>query len=152
RRAARTLDRDRSQDAAPAARATPVRSRGASGLDTRAVEHLPGRRGRAFAAHRPVDRRLGCRRAADAGRGQMTLTVAGLDALSAPQARSALSACCGSATWLTAMESRRPFRTADALFRAGDEAWRELEPADWLEAFTHHPRIGERRAAAAVDA
>ena len=31
--------------------------------------------------------------------------------------------------------------TADAL-------WRDLSPADWQEAFRHHPRIGEHRPAA----
>lgn len=28
--------------------------------------------------------------------------------------------------------------------RAADECWANLGPRDWLEAFTHHPRIGER--------
>lgn len=30
---------------------------------------------------------------------------------------------------------------------AADEIWRALAPADWLEAFSHHPRIGERKSA-----
>jgi len=28
------------------------------------------------------------------------------------------------------------------LFSVADEAWRELGPTDWREAFSHHPRIG----------
>jgi 2-oxo-4-hydroxy-4-carboxy-5-ureidoimidazoline decarboxylase len=27
---------------------------------------------------------------------------------------------------------------------AGNECWRQLRISDWLEAFAHHPRIGER--------
>jgi 2-oxo-4-hydroxy-4-carboxy-5-ureidoimidazoline decarboxylase len=27
---------------------------------------------------------------------------------------------------------------------AADECWNELGPEDWLEAFSHHPRIGDR--------
>jgi OHCU decarboxylase len=33
------------------------------------------------------------------------------------------------------------------LSRAADEIWWALDPADWLEAFSHHPRIGGTRSA-----
>jgi OHCU decarboxylase len=42
------------------------------------------------------------------------------------------------------MTARRPFRTGADLARVADEVWWSLEGADWLEAFSHHPRIGER--------
>jgi 2-oxo-4-hydroxy-4-carboxy-5-ureidoimidazoline decarboxylase len=78
----------------------------------------------------------------------MTIAVAALDAMPGPDFRHALGACCGAAAWVSGMEARRPFHTRDALLRAADEVWNALTPADWLEAFAHHPRIGERRAAA----
>jgi OHCU decarboxylase len=46
------------------------------------------------------------------------------------------------------MVKRRPFTSRAAVFSAADEIWRSLGPGDWLEAFSHHPRIGERLAAA----
>ena len=48
------------------------------------------------------------------------------------------------------MLARRPFRTREALLRAADEEWSKLGPSDWLAAFAHHPRLGERQAAADV--
>jgi OHCU decarboxylase len=49
------------------------------------------------------------------------------------------------------MVGRRPFRGTDQLLAAADETWWSLEGADWLDAFTHHPRIGERAAGWAKD-
>jgi 2-oxo-4-hydroxy-4-carboxy-5-ureidoimidazoline decarboxylase len=46
----------------------------------------------------------------------------------------------------------RPFRSLETLLAAADEAWRATGPADWDEAFAHHPRIGEREAPAPVSA
>jgi len=42
------------------------------------------------------------------------------------------------------MAARRPFRDSEDLLRAADEVWSALDGADWLEAFSHHARIGER--------
>jgi OHCU decarboxylase len=42
------------------------------------------------------------------------------------------------------MVERRPFSSREAIFNAADEIWKSLAPSDWLEAFAHHPRIGER--------
>jgi 2-oxo-4-hydroxy-4-carboxy-5-ureidoimidazoline decarboxylase len=71
-------------------------------------------------------------------------TVAELDAMRETEAAEALRACCGSSRWVDAMTARRPFRTRDALFVAADEEWNKTTETDWLEAFSHHPRIGER--------
>jgi 2-oxo-4-hydroxy-4-carboxy-5-ureidoimidazoline decarboxylase len=46
------------------------------------------------------------------------------------------------------MVERRPFRTLGRLIEAADDVWWSLGPEDWREAFDHHPRIGERTAAA----
>lgn len=55
-------------------------------------------------------------------------------------------ACCGSARWVDRMMRRRPFGNTDALLAAAREEWFSLEPEDWLEAFRHHPRIGDGEA------
>lgn len=49
------------------------------------------------------------------------------------------------------MAARRPFHGAEQLYRAADEIWWSLEGADWLEAFSQHPRLGERAAGWASD-
>ena len=80
------------------------------------------------------------------------LTLAHLNALPEGDAGEQLRACCGSSRWVEAMLARRPFEGAADLLAAADEAWRGTGPEDWDEAFSHHPRIGERQAAAPVSA
>ena len=41
-----------------------------------------------------------------------------------------------------------PSTSRDAVLTAADSVWSELGPEDWREAFSHHPRIGERTRAA----
>jgi len=42
------------------------------------------------------------------------------------------------------MVARRPVESRDAVLAAADEIWTSLDASDWLEAFAHHPRIGEQ--------
>lgn len=67
-----------------------------------------------------------------------------LNGLSEPQAREALSRCCGAARWVEAMLAGRPFRDDRAVYHLAERVWWELGPDDWREAFAQHPRIGER--------
>ena len=41
------------------------------------------------------------------------------------------------------MVARRPFASPGAALDWADRVWKGLFPADWLEAFRAHPRIGE---------
>lgn len=82
----------------------------------------------------------------------MTPGLARLNALPPAEAADELRACCGSSRWVSAMLACRPFASVGALISAAADAWQATGPADWDEAFAHHPRIGERRAAAAVSA
>lgn len=41
------------------------------------------------------------------------------------------------------MLARRPFESTPALFEAARAIWQSLNREDYLEAFAHHPRIGE---------
>jgi 2-oxo-4-hydroxy-4-carboxy-5-ureidoimidazoline decarboxylase len=79
------------------------------------------------------------------------VTLAELNALSRDVAEHELARCCGSPRWVAAMVARRPFKDAAQLHSAADEIWSSLEGGDWLEAFSHHPRIGERAAGFAKD-
>ena len=59
-------------------------------------------------------------------------------------AKEILSRACGSSRWVEQMIARRPFRGQDALLKAAREVWFALDEPDWLEAFSQHPRIGDR--------
>jgi 2-oxo-4-hydroxy-4-carboxy-5-ureidoimidazoline decarboxylase len=65
-----------------------------------------------------------------------------LNALSADEARAALTRCCGSDRWVAGMLARRPFPSTDALYADADVVWSGLGREDFLQAFAHHPRIG----------
>ena len=72
------------------------------------------------------------------------MTLHELNALPAADAERALLSCCGSLRWARDVATRRPFGSIEELHRAADQAWWSLDRADWLEAFSKHPRIGER--------
>ena len=80
----------------------------------------------------------------DAG---VKISVADLDAIPEERATIALAECCGSTRWVSAMLARRPFGSRDAVLSAADQVCNNLSSSDWLEAFSHHPRIGERKSA-----
>lgn len=67
-----------------------------------------------------------------------------IDAASEPEARELLRTCCGASRWIDRMLTRRPFGGHEAAIRAAREEWFALSPDDWIEAFNHHPRIGDR--------
>jgi OHCU decarboxylase len=75
----------------------------------------------------------------------MGMTLAEFNAAEPEMAREILSACCGSNRWVNAMLAGRPFTTPDGLYQAAESNWWSLDSADWLEAFSKHPKIGERR-------
>ena len=62
------------------------------------------------------------------------------------QAEQTLLDCCGSTRWVSRMAAQRPFLDLKNLCEAADSIWRGLAPADWLEAFSRHPQIGEKAA------
>jgi 2-oxo-4-hydroxy-4-carboxy-5-ureidoimidazoline decarboxylase len=66
--------------------------------------------------------------------------------LPADDAAREIMACCGSAAWAKGVVARRPFADEASLVSASDEVWGTLTTPDWMEAFSRHPRIGERRA------
>ena len=77
----------------------------------------------------------------------MTRGVTALDAMDRDRLAEHLRACCGSSHWVDAMIARRPFTTLAALLTASDDVCKSMSREDWLEAFSHHPRLGELQAA-----
>jgi 2-oxo-4-hydroxy-4-carboxy-5-ureidoimidazoline decarboxylase len=72
--------------------------------------------------------------------------------LSVEQAAREILPCCGSVAWARDVVARRPLDDDTSLIAASDEVWWRLQASDWMEAFSKHPRIGERKAPAAASA
>jgi len=68
--------------------------------------------------------------------------VGAINDASTVDARDLLERCCGATRWVEAMLAARPFMSPAHLLGHAETAWWKLDDADWLEAFTHHPRIG----------
>ena len=56
----------------------------------------------------------------------------------------------GSRDWAAGLAARRPFADLQSFLAASDEIWKQLEAADWMEAFSKHPRIGQHNAPTGV--
>jgi len=82
----------------------------------------------------------------------MTLAVSELNSLPAEAAADRFRSCCGSTRWVESMVARRPFGSLDELLLAADQEWAATNASDWHEAFSHHPRIGERQSVATQSA
>jgi 2-oxo-4-hydroxy-4-carboxy-5-ureidoimidazoline decarboxylase len=54
-----------------------------------------------------------------------------------------LGRCCGSAAWVKKMVALFPVHSEVSLSKVASRVWYGLEEKDWLEAFKHHPRIGD---------
>ena len=74
------------------------------------------------------------------------MTLAVFNALPVENARAELLRCCGCTHWADAVLAARPFKDRAALLAASDAAWAKTGESDWLEAFSHHPRIGGKDA------
>jgi OHCU decarboxylase len=66
------------------------------------------------------------------------------------RAMDAMLACCAARRWAQAMVALRPYSSAESLSLTADEVWSTMEEPDWMEAFTAHPRIGEREPTASA--
>jgi 2-oxo-4-hydroxy-4-carboxy-5-ureidoimidazoline decarboxylase len=51
--------------------------------------------------------------------------------------------CSGSKIWTVEMARQKPFATTEELKSKSENAWKKLTEDNWLEAFTHHPQIGD---------
>jgi 2-oxo-4-hydroxy-4-carboxy-5-ureidoimidazoline decarboxylase len=76
----------------------------------------------------------------------MSDVLARWNQLPAEEAAQEILACCGSLAWARGLAARRPFPDEASLVAASGEIWGQLGARDWMEAFSRHPRIGERKA------
>lgn len=66
-----------------------------------------------------------------------------INKLTAHEAGEAFNRCCGSKEWVARMLAQRPFASIENIFDTAKDAWWQLDRKDWLEAFSHHPKIGD---------
>jgi 2-oxo-4-hydroxy-4-carboxy-5-ureidoimidazoline decarboxylase len=66
-----------------------------------------------------------------------------LNRLEPDAAAAALRRCCGAERWVQALLAARPFASTAALHEQALRVWNGLAASDYLEAFSHHPQIGE---------
>ena len=60
------------------------------------------------------------------------------------EAKVELLKCCGSETWVDKMLLHFPFQNSSTLFQNANDIWfDQCTQDDWLEAFRHHPKIGD---------
>ena len=62
------------------------------------------------------------------------------------QAKEELFKCCGSTTWVNLMYEQFPIDSISEVKKVSDQAWMKCDEDDFLEAFSHHPKIGEKPA------
>lgn len=74
------------------------------------------------------------------------MTLEEFNVLAEARAVEELSRCCGCVRWARAVAAKRPFASPDALLAAADREWSRTSREEWLEAFSHHPRIGGKDA------
>jgi OHCU decarboxylase len=72
-----------------------------------------------------------------------------LNALSEKEAEAELLKCCGSTHWARRLAMERHFHDLQELLAKADAVWWALDAEDWLEAFSRHPKIGEKESARA---
>lgn len=72
------------------------------------------------------------------------MTVQDLNKLDKEAAAGLLMSCCGSTNWATLLMQHFPFANERKLVSIATATWYEqCSTKDWLEAFTHHPEIGD---------
>lgn len=72
----------------------------------------------------------------------MTMNFAEALRLNRDEVRRQLFYCLSSETWVGAVLQHWPAQSLEKLRQHCDEATKDMQERDWLEAFGHHPRIG----------
>ncbi len=74
------------------------------------------------------------------------MTFHELNLLPEADLKAALFQCCGSVNWVNRMLPFFPVDDLVELLEDAEEQWYACSPADWREAFSHHPAIGNLEA------
>ncbi len=72
------------------------------------------------------------------------MTLQDFNELNAEEASQQLMSCCGSTKWVSLLMKEFPFASEKTMVEKATAAWYdECGEKDWLEAFSHHPEIGD---------
>lgn len=71
------------------------------------------------------------------------MTLTSFNQLPRFQAFAELMNCCGSQYWADKLADERPFSSLEELIIESDRIWESATKEDILEAFSHHPKIGD---------
>ena len=72
------------------------------------------------------------------------MTIKAFNKLNKEEKAKLLLSCCGSSAWVAMMMKQFPFTNeADLVDAAADIWYNQCNGVDWLESFTHHPKIGD---------
>lgn len=74
---------------------------------------------------------------------QHKMTLDEFNRRGAEKAKEDLFKCCGSTAWLDDLMQHFPFPSTEDLKICSDRSWFSRSKTDWLEAFSHHPKIGD---------
>lgn len=74
------------------------------------------------------------------------MTLSDFNNLDKDIAAKELFSCCGSQKWVSLVMKKFPFASQEALVEQATTTWYdECNKEDWLESFTHHPKIGDEK-------
>ncbi len=77
------------------------------------------------------------------------MTMISFNKLDKTEAGKLLLTCCGSEKWVKQLMNKFPFENESSLISIAEDVWyNKCNEADWLEAFTHHPKIGDTKSLA----
>lgn len=77
------------------------------------------------------------------------MTLSSFNNLDRDAAAKELFSCCGSNQWVSLMMKSFPFECGEALVEKATTIWyNDCNEKDWLESFTHHPKIGDKKSLA----
>jgi 2-oxo-4-hydroxy-4-carboxy-5-ureidoimidazoline decarboxylase len=71
------------------------------------------------------------------------MTVNELNSLSLNSLQEELTKCNGATNWVKSMCTYIPFKGINEVLFISEKVWNECTKQDWLEAFEHHPKIGD---------
>jgi OHCU decarboxylase len=72
------------------------------------------------------------------------MMISEFDHLNRAEKANLLQQCCGSTTWINKMIEAPPAEDLVDILEIAEEQWYACKQEDWLEAFSHHPRIGDQ--------
>ena len=74
------------------------------------------------------------------------MTLSSFNNLDRDAAAKELFSCCGAKQWVSLMMEAFPFDSGKTLIEKATSIWyNECHEKDWLESFTRHPRIGDKK-------